>query len=45
MEFVRICCPNCGKWLFDAAKSASGTIKAYCKVCREPKSVTLKGKA
>ena len=45
MEMVKIYCPKCGKWLFEAAENASGTISAYCKRCGEPVRVELKGKS
>lgn len=44
MEFIKKFCPKCGKHLFDAAPSACGLIKAYCKTCHEPKTIELKGK-
>lgn len=45
MVMVKIYCPKCGKWLFEAAENASGTISAYCKRCGEPVKVELKGKS
>lgn len=42
---IKICCPVCGKRLFDAGSSASGTISAYCKRCKAERLIELKGKA
>lgn len=41
---IRICCPVCGKRLFDADVSASGMISAYCKRCKAERLIELKGK-
>jgi hypothetical protein len=45
LTFIKICCPVCGKRLFDADVSASGVIFAYCKRCKAGQLVELKGKA
>jgi hypothetical protein len=44
LTFIKICCPVCGKRLFDADVSASGVIFAYCKRCKAGQLVELKGK-
>jgi hypothetical protein len=41
---IKICCPVCGKRLFDADVSASGMISAYCKRCKVERLIELKGK-
>jgi phage FluMu protein Com len=41
---IKICCPVCGKRLFEADVSASGMISAYCKRCKVERLIELKGK-
>lgn len=41
LTFIKICCPVCGKRLFDASSSATGTIAAYCKRCRSERLIKL----
>lgn len=45
LTLIKIRCPVCGKWLFDADVSASGMISAYCKRCKAERLIELKGKA
>lgn len=45
ITLIKICCPVCGKRLFDANASAVGKISAYCKSCKTPRLIELKGKA
>lgn len=44
LTFIKICCPVCGKRLFDADVSAFGMISAYCKRCKVERLIELKGK-
>lgn len=41
LTLIKIHCPVCGKWLFNADSSASGIISAYCKRCKAERFIEL----
>lgn len=41
LKLIKICCPVCGKRLFDADSSAAGIISAYCKRCKAAQLIRL----
>ena len=44
MGFVKVKCPDCGKWLFEVAHGTTGIIKAFCKRCKQSKEIEVGGK-
>lgn len=41
MDFKKVLCPVCGKWLFEIKPGTSGIVKAFCKRCKEAKEIRL----
>lgn len=43
MQFRKLLCPICGKYLLDVSDNASGNIRPFCKGCKAPINIKLGG--